>query len=300
MPKVIAIAVSDIHLSMLRPVCRKGDWMSVQASYLMQLKKAVREYDVPVLCAGDIFDRWNPPAELINFALLYLPEGMICVPGQHDLPNHSMSEIERSGFGVLRTAKKIIHLHDDVTYYDAKRDFIVHGFGWEEEICKPPKATVLQIALVHQYIWKNSSTSYQGASESSNVTKLEHSLKRFDVAFFGDNHKRFMARVGDCTVVNCGTFMRRKADEISYEPCIYLLMDNGTVKPELLNTSIDEFVDKPEDREEMPFDMRAFIETLEGLGEHGLDFREAVRNHLKNEDVDPNVRKYVLEALDAE
>ena len=29
-------------------------------------------HPVPVICAGDIFDRWNAPAELINFALAYL------------------------------------------------------------------------------------------------------------------------------------------------------------------------------------------------------------------------------------
>jgi hypothetical protein len=116
----IAVLCSDIHLSLKQPPCRADDWLSVQKGYLVQLKSlacAAKELwlgnrnttgrPIPILCAGDIFDKWNSPPELIRFALEHLPDGMICVPGQHDLPNHSFEEIHRSAYGVLREAGKI-------------------------------------------------------------------------------------------------------------------------------------------------------------------------------------------------
>src|SRR5688500_1062308 len=93
----IAILCADLHLTMKQPACRDDDdWMKTQAGYLSQLKMLQKSETMgpvlPILCAGDIFDKWNAPPELIHFALEHLPDGMICVPGQHDLPNHRMEE----------------------------------------------------------------------------------------------------------------------------------------------------------------------------------------------------------------
>src|SRR5687768_17059020 len=105
----IAIAISDLHLSLLKPACRADDnWLEVQAHYLKQVRDLAHPDGLPVLCAGDVFDRCNAPAELINFALKHLPDEMICVPGQHDLVGHRIDSMHRCGYGVLKQAGKII------------------------------------------------------------------------------------------------------------------------------------------------------------------------------------------------
>src|SRR5688572_18895632 len=97
----IAILCADLHLTLRPPLCRADkNWMLTQRDYLLQIRKLQEPAHlknhleatakIPVICAGDIFDRWNPPPELVNFALRFLPNGMICVPGQHDLPNHNI------------------------------------------------------------------------------------------------------------------------------------------------------------------------------------------------------------------
>ena len=123
-PNAIAILCSDLHLSLTKPACRADkDWMEVQAHYLKQLEDTAG--NLPIFCAGDIFDRWNAPPELINFALRNLPDDMLCVPGQHDLPNHRLDEKHRSGYGVLSNAGKIEDLSNKKHPY--------HGMGMRKK-----------------------------------------------------------------------------------------------------------------------------------------------------------------------
>lgn len=299
----IAVCVADLHLSLLPPACRADkDWLKTQAFYLKQLR--VFAEDLPILCAGDIFDRWNPPPELITFALRELPDGMLCVPGQHDLPNHRLDQVYRSGYGVLVEAGKIKNISSSVLV-PPSGNLAAYGFGWEEELeplsdsNTPRNATkaIIHIALIHRYCWTEGK-GYPDAPESDLVSAYKKQLKGYDVAVFGDNHKHFIAQAGDCTVFNCGGFIRRKSDEISRKPCVGLICADGTVERRLLDTSIDLFHDAPEKREEVSVDMKAFIDGLEKLGEHGLNFREAVERHLKNDDIAKETKEIILKALE--
>jgi DNA repair exonuclease SbcCD nuclease subunit len=301
----IAVAVADLHLSLLQPACRADkDWMAVQAGYLQQVKKIQNTYPLlqtctplPILCAGDIFDRWNAPPELINFALEHLPDGMLCVPGQHDLPLHRSDLMHRSGYGVLKQVGKIKDLSEGRV--EAISEGAVFGYGWKEEIepLHPPTKDV-QIALIHRYVWTVES-GYPGALQSSHLSSLMKSLKGYDVAIIGDNHKPFLKELKNgCTAYGCGTFIRRKTDEMDYQPSVGIIYSDGTVKRKRLDTSGDRFHEGAKDRPEIAFNMKEFIESLEGLGEHGLDFKAAIENHLKTEDVHPQVKEIILAALD--
>lgn len=281
--------------------------MAVQAGYLAQVKEAAGV--CPVVCAGDIFDRWNPSPELINFALKHLPEEMICVPGQHDLPNHRMEDMHRSGYGVLVEANKIIdisrHSHPKGTCRMLGDDHLcvcAWGFGWNEEItpCDPDRRVkgVVNLAVIHRYCWKEG-RNYPGAPDTANVSAFKKQLKGYDVAVFGDNHLRFMDESGNCTVVNCGGFIRRKSDEITRKPAMALLYQDGSVEWKRLDVSGDVFHDGVEDRPENPLDLKAFIDGLESLGEQGLDFRAAVENHLRKDDISDEVKDLVRKAIDS-
>jgi Calcineurin-like phosphoesterase len=304
-PHIVAILCADLHLTLKRPACRADDedWMDVQAGYLRQLKDLAGK--LPVLCAGDIFDRWNASPELINFALKHLPDGMICVPGQHDLPNHRLDLMHRSGYGVLVQSKKIRDVSGSILV-PAGVDMAVYGFGWNEEIEPLPpndgkragvSNIIVHVALVHRYIW-TADKCYPGAPAASNITGLKKVLQGYDVAVFGDNHKGFLAQVGGCRVLNCGGFIRRKSDEIDYEPKIGILHSDGSVMVGRLGVSQDKFHPQAKEREETPVNMKEFIDSLEGLGEQGLDFRAAVRQHLQSGDLKKSVRKLIEEIME--
>lgn len=306
MPNPVALLCSDLHLSLRQPACRADDnWLEVQARYLQQLKDLAQE--VPVICAGDIFDNWNVPPELVNFALENLPDEMVCVPGQHDLPNHRLDLMHRSGYGVLRKAGKIVDISNGLPYIPSNQGFVAWGFPWSQPIRRlktTHQATKLpctpQTAVIHRYIWTDSDNSYQGATDNSHFKTFKQELSSYDAVVIGDNHKSWKVELPTTHILNCGTFIRRKMDEALYAPTVGLLYEDGTIKRQRLDVSEDKFHADAEEREEIAVNMQEFIDQLKGLGEHGLNFREAVRRRLTDDDVPPLVKEIVLRALDAD
>lgn len=109
----MAVLCGDLHLSEKAPVARwreKDEWYGAMARALDELSELSRSYASPIICAGDVFDRWKASPALIHFALTNLPVDMHCIPGQHDLPYHSLENMNESAYGVLVKAGKIEHL----------------------------------------------------------------------------------------------------------------------------------------------------------------------------------------------
>jgi hypothetical protein len=99
-------------------------------------------------------------------------------------------------------------------------------------------------------------------------------------------------------IINCGSFIRRKSDEIDYQPSVGIIYSDGTVKRKRLDTSGDKFHVEHSETKETPFNMKEFIAGLEGLGEHGLNFREAVEEHLKTEEINKDTKEIILASLE--
>ncbi|GAG04154.1 unnamed protein product, partial [marine sediment metagenome] len=168
MSKVLALLCSDLHLSHVPPAARsaESDWYAAMKRPLDEIRELARLHgkadglkQVKILCAGDVFDssgadrrRWNSPPELINFAIDALPEGMYCIPGQHDLPNHNYGEIKRSAYWTLAKAGKLHNLPPGKSMLlRLDGSATVTAFPWGYEI-EPPKgrkrvATDLRIVM---------------------------------------------------------------------------------------------------------------------------------------------------------
>lgn len=280
------------------------------AEYLWQLRMLQKEHkDCPILCAGDIFDRWNSPPELINFAIKHLPV-MHAIPGQHDLPLHSYDDIRKSAYWTLVEAGKVINLKPHVFYPMTHGHYSVVGFPWGHELkgvkeCEGSAATTgTMVALVHSYCWIEGK-NFPGAPENKTAKEQMAKLKGFDVAVFGDNHKGFFVDMPDGrTAWNCGGFMRRKSDELDYTPSVGLLYPGKVTKRHLLDTSKDKFHVKhsaPDVNEKTPSYL-AFKSALTSMAEISLDFAEVVHQSLERFDqgleIDPEVKKKVEEILE--
>lgn len=298
---IIAYGFGDIHLTLQTPKCREEkDWLEVQARYLRQVKKAALGF--PIVCSGDIFDRWNPAPELIEFALRELPDGMFCVPGQHDLPSHRLDLMHKSGYGVLKTAGKIIDLSEGIWKHNASfaSNWELMGFGWNQEITPPPPGheDINWLLVAHRYVWEGVH-KYPDAPTEFGLKALRKYLCKYKAAIFGDNHKGFISETGGCSVLNGGGFIRRKSDEMSYAPQIGALNKKGIWEPFYLDTVADCFMPDAQDKPETAFDMREFLTELNWLGDEGFDFREIVKNHLrKDKDLASETKEIIMEALD--
>jgi len=304
MKKLLATFVSDIHLCHTCPIARSAepDWYEAMGRVLDQVvdkssvipseKKGVY-YNVPIFCAGDFFHKWNSPPELINFAIARMPK-MIGIPGQHDLPYHSLDDVRKSAYWTLVEAGTITHLIGSLRM----GDFCIHAFPWGKEIERPEEhhQDAENIALVHKYVWTKGH-SYPGATPQSHATKTE--LDGYTYGVFGDNHKGFSLG----KVYNCGGLIRRKSDERRYKPAIGMLYDDGSLERHYLDTSEDLWTGEFDlDTSDPGRDggLTDFLEELSGLDSNSLDFRESVLRYLCDNKVGGRTREILLNALGEE
>ena len=296
---VKAIFCADKHLQHKAPIWRSAepDWYEAMKRPLMELKELQKRYECPILCAGDIFDNWNSPPELINFALEYMPF-IYAIPGQHDLPNHNIDEIGKSAFWTLVKATQIEHSASLSNV--ASSELTIHSYPYGKVITPISiDSEFTQLLLAHQYVWIPD-FDYQGAPVENRLDKMKHQLKGYDVAVFGDNHKGFLTTAGKTTVFNCGTLMRRKSDEVDYRPMVGLLLSDGKIKIHYMDISKDKYLTIKNDNMITKLDdlkISDFVKELEKLGSTGLDFEEAVNRYFEMNKVARKTRQILLKAI---
>ena len=303
----VAILISDIHLSHKKPVCYHPNlnWYELMAFYLEQLNTAKIKFGVPLICSGDVFDKWQSIPELINFALSKMPD-MLSIMGQHDMPNHNFEEREKSAFWTLVRAGKIKFL-DSGAHVFPDIETNIYAYSWGAALSPfdsmphvlKHRKEYLNLALVHKYIWNKKATSYPGASVKEKLPAYKKFLSYFDVALFGDNHKGFLSASGKCVVLNNGSMMRRKSDELDHKPCYGILYRNGDVKRVPFDVSKDRFAHNIiEAKEKEQIDISEFLEELGGLGEQDLDFDFAIKDFIKKHKLSKECKTILLEALE--
>lgn len=314
----IAVLVADLHLSLRPPAARSAepDWLATQAGYLKQLRqiadlserKASGQLTLPVICAGDLFDKPNPSPELINFAIKHLP-AMHAVPGQHDLNYHRYEDLKKTAYWTLVEAGKVVDLKPGkpVEVNSGGTALRLHGFPWGISVYPPkdPHDLLLEVAVIHSYIW-TMGTGYPGAPGGHRARNWLKCVYNFDVAVFGDNHKSFSyspppGSVYKTLVWNCGGFIRRRTDEKNHRPSVGLLYADGSVKRTYLDTGRDRFIDDRVEQVKSSLkgaEILDFLEELENLADKDIDFRGAIMEWLDREKVPAEVRRTVLQALE--
>lgn len=294
----VAVLVSDIHLSHKPPLARSAepDWYAAMARQLRELKELAE--GIPILCAGDVFDKWNSPPELINFAIDELPH-MYCVPGQHDLPHHNLEDIRKTAYATLVKAGVITNIVEPVVIAGSR--IVAYGAPWGRSIPSPePIKGKLQVLVAHMYCHKNG-FGFPGAPKEQNVTVLSHDTNCFDAAVFGDNHKGFLYKE---RILNHGTFYRRKMDEVNYQPQVGLLFRDGTIQRIPMATAAeDKFIDANETVElmEKAADMTAFLSDLSSLSQldkKALDFMDSISHFVKHSSISKGVRLILKDAIE--
>jgi DNA repair exonuclease SbcCD nuclease subunit len=309
--EVLAACLSDLHLSHRPPLARscEEDWYRVQHYYLAQVERIRSQYNVPCLLAGDIFHSWKEPSECVNFALKRLPRECLGIPGQHDLPYHRYDDIDRTPYWTLVASKRLVNLvpwEDYVLRPHGKAYLRIAAFPWGIPLRaadRPRGGNDVLVALAHKYVWADGKTCYPGAEDKDKVESLARVgvFQGYDALVFGDNHKGFLVGGGakGPTVYNCGTFIRRRADEYNFSPRVGLLLADGNIEVLPLDTTRDVFLGAVEELQKgAPGDLQAFIGGLEALEDSGANFREAVERAMEAAGTRASVRNIVLESIE--
>lgn len=309
---VIALCCADIHLSLNPPLARKGEeqqpggWFSAMARPLKELEDLKMDLGgVPILMAGDLFDKHNPSPELINFAMDHLPQ-MYAIPGQHDLPFHSYADIEKSAYWTMVKHERIKNISPSKPWA-VGRDLTVCGFPWGSPVVPNVwewthrSSRDLFVALVHEYTWVHGA-SYHGAPDGAQLKREKY--EGYDTVIIGDNHISWdagTAGTGQARqyIFNCGGFYRRKSDEVNHRPRVGLIHADGSVESHYLDCSKDILIPTPHEEQGLDaivnHDLTAFLARLQDLQGLSLDYREELLRAVAGQP--ENVRKLIVEAL---
>jgi len=292
MKQVDAILTADIHLTETTPISRTDNYVEAQDRKLAFLKQLETQYDCPVIDAGDIFDYWKASPWLIARAYKNLPSEIYTIPGNHDLPEHSMQQYEKSALHVLEVALAIRRLSK--TPYD-RRDFTIAGFAYGEKL----EDVNADIVVIHDLVyegnppWPNA-VGYQPKDLFKIFTKPRLILT-------GHYHMALVAKSKDGRlVVNPGSMMRMTIVQKDYKPRCYLYnFDDNEVEPVYFPIEEEVFDDRhivePKEKEER---LSAFIEKLNMEWDLRLSFRANLETFFKKNKVNKKVEGLIWQSLE--
>ena len=299
--KPSAIQCSDLHLCLDTPTCRTDDFLSAQTDKLKFLRGLQEKYDCPILCSGDVFHHWKPSPELISYALENLPDGIIAIPGQHDLEAHNLSNIKRSGIYALAAAGKIqLLVKGDVVSVNLCR---VKGFPWGRELMgiPPSRNNNPSVALIHKLVYQGK-PPFPGAEKCGGTGKaILKQMAGFDLVISGDNHQAFTETYGDQILVNPGSFMRNTASQADHKPSVFLwYAETNEVERVFLpinkNVVSREHIEVKEEHDER---IEAFVSSLRknDVVEVGISYEEMMKRYIAENNISKPVEILIYEAM---
>lgn len=254
---VSAILIADIHLSDTVPAARTDDYFEAQVRKLRFILNLQKEHGgVPVLCSGDVFHHWKSSPWLLGVAFSYLPEGMITIPGNHDLPEHSMEQYKRSSLHLLElvTPDLVVLKQNPAEFQIGHR----------------------RVCILHELIWPETHRHLQNVAGGRTAQEVLEDHADVDLVLTGDNHLPFVETNGKQLLVNPGSIMRRTADQIDHRPKCYLYYaESNTAKPVYLPIEAGvinrDHIEKVKERDDR---ITAYIDRMRMTWEVGLSFRQ--------------------------
>jgi DNA repair exonuclease SbcCD nuclease subunit len=297
-----AILTSDWHLREDVPVCRTDNFLDAQTNKLKFIKHLQIKWNCPVLISGDIFHAWKPSPFLLSWTIENLPNNVILIPGQHDLPQHSIDLLYKSGICVLEKAEKVKILSEgEYIEITTIKDSIIriYGFPFGSNLISAEKEDgIVKVALIHELTYSKK-IPYPDC-KLDNAEKLLKRLKNWDLIVVGDNHQSFEVELDDRKLISPGSLSRQTADQIDFRPRVYLwYADTNTVEPVYIPiedgaVSRDHLIRKQERDDRL----EAFVSKLNNDWEGTVSFEENLERLMKENEIGDKIKEIVYKAVE--
>jgi DNA repair exonuclease SbcCD nuclease subunit len=280
------LLMSDPHLREDTPICYTGDYQKEQWGSMDFISDLQKHYGCPVICGGDLFDKWKPSPWLLRQTILHLPDQFYTVYGQHDLPQHSLALTEKCGIDVLQAAGKLK---------------VLPGAHWGQHPADGSFITETgKVILVWHKMNFKGKPPWPGCTDPSASTLLSK-YPQFDLILTGDNHKTFAEEFEGRVLVNPGSMMRMDADQIDHKPCIFLwYAEDNSIKQIFL--PIEEGVisqDHIIHKEERDARIDAFVSRLDDSWEAKMSFEDNLEEFFKTNTIRDSVKEIVYKSLES-
>lgn len=275
MEKAKFICTADWHLRNIPPRCRiDDDWLKFQESIITFIVNKANEKNCDLVIVGDLFHTPNVPANItssfINKMSLLKNKVHILV-GNHDLPFHSIDDINHSSIGILSALSKE-HI---------KIKMGMEKFGQWIDFNDDIKGKEIGLLFIHRLVVKTSQDMYKN-SFAITADELLELYPKTKWIFTGDNHHNFHYKSKGRHVLNPGCIYRGASDLKEYKPVIFYvdteeelvesieLPDNGLlvddsyiIKEEERNNRIESFVELVKNKKDEESDNLDFFNEIQ-------------------------------------
>lgn len=212
-----AILTADLHIRADKPRARTDNFQEAMWRKLEFILALSDKYNCNILVAGDLGDEAEWPDWLLREVICRMNQygnDIFVIPGQHDLPNHSLKLYPKSGLGVLEATGLItlVWQHAPVLMMEEQKQpigFHVHGFPYGQEIehcedCKNKKRYNRSVAMTHDLILSGKAEGWE-EGKGVNSKALLKQFPEYDLILSGDNHKPFVIEYQNGLLVNPGS-----------------------------------------------------------------------------------------------
>jgi len=262
------LITADWHIKGERPICRTDDdWLLSQKATIDEIRSIFEFHDCEQMWVlGDVFDAPRCSTKAVNMLISSLktfPTGSVRILcGNHDLKDHNIDNLEECSIGTLgkffRTVPAVVD----------KFSVSANPFGRDDY------GTNADVVCTHQLTFPNAE-----ARPIEDCGVLAQDLldrwPKAKIIFTGDYHHSFIySGYGHRHVVNPGCINIQKADELDYEPSVFI-WDTGenTLEKVMLDHQREnctrDHIEAREQKEEM---LAEVVETIKGGAEITLDF----------------------------
>lgn len=277
---------SDWHIRSDKPRCRVDDWYTAQLERIRWVVQQINKYKCPMFVPGDILNSGATNQEIENMLIAELKKAefpIYAIPGNHDLPYHSMNQLHKSTYWVLVQAGVLQDVTGNVL--DG-----VTGVPYGQ-----PIPTGKGILLCHTAVYPHEPPPYMIHAESAEDMLNAHD---YELILSGHIHMPFTTQVGNKTLINAGGILRQEADEKYAQRMLYLY-DNGSIEAIPCPMQVDDveqgyLLDEKAKKERS----NAFVERIKVSEGIGLSFKANVRTTLENMEVSKEVEELLFKAID--
>jgi DNA repair exonuclease SbcCD nuclease subunit len=287
--KADAILTADWHLREpeKNPICRTDNFWETQWKKVKFISNLQEQHDCPVFHAGDLFDHWKPSPYLLSMAITHLPKDFRTVYGNHDLPQHNLDLIHKTGIYTLQHAKALSVL--DVYHWG--QDPKTHAAKELETVVKGNFVLVWHIYTYQTKTWPGNT--------APKAAKLLRQYPKYDLILTGDNHQAFVEEYEGKLLVNPGSIFRMDADQIDFKPRVYLYYaDTNSVEPVFLPIEPVITREHIEGKEERDNRIQAFVERLNTDYEGGVSFEDNLEKFFSNNRVHTSIKDIIYKSLE--
>ena len=292
--KVDLILSADWHLmeKERNPPCRLDSHWDAQWDKVKQITKLMEEYGCDCIMAGDLFEHWKTSPQLLNRCLKDLPGGetdyyqLRTVIGNHDMPQHNLDNMDKSGFQTLKEAGKIF-VFDGVHWGQDPTPFL--DWCTFRHTFKPFR----KVVVAHMMTWQGK-TPWPGCTDPE-ADEVFDIFPEADLIITGHNHKTFTAKRGKRLLINPGSLLRHKADQIDHKPCVFLWnAETNTCKPHYLkikkNVISREHIEIKKNKKARE---EAFVEKLKDGWDITLSFRDNLEKSFQKNKISDKIKQLI-------